>query len=134
MLNRKWPLQGFKWPTPTKIGVLSHVFSTPGVFYYSDANYEGVADYMGVVIVKPAPQDHYVEVGEEGFEPGIISVKAGDRIWYGTFSAKKDKYPISRRIRIILGENRHCASPGTDGEFQLGFNNPFIFITVTFLF
>ena len=54
----------------SKQGLLSHVFSEPGVFYYSDQNFQEAAEYIGTVIVKPKPKEHRVMVTENGFDPG----------------------------------------------------------------
>lgn len=46
------------------------MFSEPGVFYYSDQNFQEAAEYIGTVIVKPKPKEHRVMVTENGFDPG----------------------------------------------------------------
>lgn len=42
----------------------------PGVFYYSDQNFQEAAEYIGTVIVKPKPKEHRVMIQEKGFDPG----------------------------------------------------------------
>ena len=55
---------------PSHQGLMSHVFHTPGVYYYSDQNYDEAAEYIGTVIVKPKPREHQVELKGKGFHPG----------------------------------------------------------------
>lgn len=54
----------------SKQGLLSHLFTEPGVFYYSDQNFQEAAEYIGTVIVKPKPKEHRVMITENGFDPG----------------------------------------------------------------
>lgn len=43
----------------------------PGVYYFSDQNFEEAAEYIGTVIVKPKQKEHYIELSENGFSPGM---------------------------------------------------------------
>jgi hypothetical protein len=45
-------------------------FFEPGIYYYSDHNFEEAAEYIGTVIVKPKQMEHFVELTTEGFNPG----------------------------------------------------------------
>lgn len=51
---------------------MSHIFNQVGVFYFSDQNYDEVADYMGVIIVLPKPFEHEVELSATSFNPGAL--------------------------------------------------------------
>ncbi|CAG2248845.1 unnamed protein product [Mytilus edulis] len=62
------PVQnGFRSSVPSKQGLLSHEFYTPGVYYYSDQNFQEAAEYIGTIIVKPKQKEHYVDLTEKGF-------------------------------------------------------------------
>lgn len=65
--------QGFRYPAPSRAGLLSMEFFEPGVFYYSDHNFEEAAEYIGTIIVKPKQSEHFVELTPEGFNPGRSS-------------------------------------------------------------
>lgn len=54
----------------SKQGLLSHEFYTPGVYYYSDQNFQEAAEYIGTIIVKPKQKEHYVDLTEKGFTQG----------------------------------------------------------------
>ncbi|XP_054751259.2 uncharacterized protein LOC129257055 [Lytechinus pictus] len=71
---------GFTSGAPSRSGTLSHVFSKPGIFYYCDNNYDDVREYVGVIVVKPKPKEHHIEVTEEGFYPDLCAASVGDRI------------------------------------------------------
>ncbi|XP_030855934.1 uncharacterized protein LOC577931 [Strongylocentrotus purpuratus] len=71
---------GFTSSAPSRTGTLSHVFDKPGVFYYCDNNYDDVREYVGVIVVKPKPKEHHVEVTDEGFYPDLCVASVGDRI------------------------------------------------------
>ena len=47
-------------------------FFEPGIYYYSDHNFEEAAEYIGTVIVKPKQVEHFVELTAEGFNPGML--------------------------------------------------------------
>nr|XP_034305803.1 uncharacterized protein LOC105321045 isoform X1 [Crassostrea gigas] len=104
------PVQnGFRWSQPSKQGLLSHVFTEPGVFYYSDQNFQEAAEYIGTVIVKPKPKEHRVMITENGFDPEIVRIRTGERIWFYwnpiVFSKKS--------IQVLLKEIEKCLNPTT---------------------
>ncbi|XP_012935394.1 uncharacterized protein LOC101845075 isoform X2 [Aplysia californica] len=75
--------EGFKWhQNPSHQGLMSHVFRHPGVYYFSDQNYDEAAEYMGTIIVKPKPKEHQVELKGKGFNPDVVYANTGDRIWW----------------------------------------------------
>ena len=51
---------------------MSAEFYEPGVFYYSDYNFQEAAEYIGTIIVKPKQLDHWIDITPEGFNPGKI--------------------------------------------------------------
>ncbi|XP_067685414.1 uncharacterized protein [Haliotis asinina] len=73
---------GFRWTVPSKQGMLSHEFHKTGVYYFSDQNFEEAAEYLGTIIVKPRPKEHYIELREKGFAPDLLFANTGDRIWW----------------------------------------------------
>ncbi|XP_063446523.1 uncharacterized protein LOC134726026 isoform X8 [Mytilus trossulus] len=77
------PVQnGFRSSVPSKQGLLSHEFYTPGVYYYSDQNFQEAAEYIGTIIVKPKQKEHYVDLTEKGFTQDVVNAQTGDRIWW----------------------------------------------------
>lgn len=64
---------------------MSYEFYTPGVYYYSDQNYQEAAEYIGTIIVKPKQKEHYIELTEKGFTQGMVYMwlmKAScDQLW-----------------------------------------------------
>lgn len=50
--------------------MMSCEFYEPGVYYYSDHNFDEAAEYIGTLIVRPKTREHFIEVTEEGFSPG----------------------------------------------------------------
>ncbi|XP_052779768.1 uncharacterized protein LOC128217013 isoform X4 [Mya arenaria] len=73
---------GFRWTTPSKQGLLSHIFLKAGVYYFSDQNFQEAAEYVGTIIVKPKQKEHFVELTESGFNPDLVYAQTGDRIWW----------------------------------------------------
>ncbi|XP_041347758.1 uncharacterized protein LOC121367568 [Gigantopelta aegis] len=73
---------GFRWSIPSKQGFLSHEFHRPGVYYFSDQNFEETAEYIGTIIVKPRQQEHFVELKQKGFSPDLVYANTGDRVWW----------------------------------------------------
>ncbi|CAC5396477.1 unnamed protein product [Mytilus coruscus] len=77
------PVQnGFRSSIPSKQGLLSHEFYKPGVYYYSDQNFQEAAEYIGTIIVKPKQKEHYVDLTEKGFTQDVVNAQTGDRIWW----------------------------------------------------
>ena len=66
---------GFRWPTPTKSGLLSHEFFVSGVYFFSDHSYNEAAEYIGTIIVRPKQVEHFVEISADGFQPGNVYSK-----------------------------------------------------------
>ncbi len=54
----------------SKQGLMSFEFFEPGIYYFSDHNFNEAAEYIGTIIVKPKQIEHYVEITPEGFSPG----------------------------------------------------------------
>ncbi|KAK3103976.1 hypothetical protein FSP39_023382, partial [Pinctada imbricata] len=73
---------GFRWTAPSKQGLLSHIFTKPGVYYYSDQNFEEAAEYIGTIIVKPKPKEYFVDLTQDGFQTELLRVNTGERIWF----------------------------------------------------
>ncbi|XP_048739977.2 uncharacterized protein LOC125654190 isoform X5 [Ostrea edulis] len=104
------PVQnGFRWSQPSKQGLLSHVFMEPGVFYYSDQNFQEAAEYIGTVIVKPKPKEHRVMIQEKGFDPEVIRIRTGERIWFWWNPILFSK----KNIQVLLKEVEKCLNPAT---------------------
>ncbi|KAK3579080.1 hypothetical protein CHS0354_029940 [Potamilus streckersoni] len=78
---------GFRWSAPSKQGLLSYEFFKPGVYYYSDQNFQEAAEYIGSIIVKPKQKEQYIELTQEGFQTDLVYAQTGDRIWW-TWDAK----------------------------------------------
>ena len=51
---------------------MSFEFFQPGVYYFSDHNFNEAAEYIGTIIVKPKQVEHFIEISTEGFSPGKI--------------------------------------------------------------
>ncbi len=51
---------------------MSYEFFEPGVYYFSDHNFNEAAEYLGTIIVKPKQVEHFVEITPEGFGPGAF--------------------------------------------------------------
>ena len=49
---------------------MSFEFFQPGVYYFSDHNFNEAAEYIGTIIVKPKQVEHFIEISTEGFSPG----------------------------------------------------------------
>ena len=88
----------------SKQGLLSHVFSEPGVFYYSDQNFQEAAEYIGTVIVKPKPKEHRVMVTENGFDPGTSESRQIHRSVLDFFFFLNMKYYYSYCNEILKGK------------------------------
>ncbi|KAL5013162.1 hypothetical protein ScPMuIL_007432 [Solemya velum] len=67
--------EGFRWASPSKQGLMAHEIYKPGVYFYSDQNFQEAAEYIGTIIVKPKQKEHYVEITETGFNPGLIVIR-----------------------------------------------------------
>lgn len=65
---------GFKWLEPTKSGLISHQFTEPGVFYYTDRDFSHAAEYIGTIIVKPKRVEHHIQVSPTSYSPSQYSV------------------------------------------------------------
>ena len=61
---------------------MSYEFFKPGVYYYSDQNFQEAAEYIGTIIVKPKQKELFVELTENGFNPDLAYAQTGDRIWW----------------------------------------------------
>ena len=66
----------------SKQGLMSYEFFKPGVYYFSDQNFQEAAEYIGTVIVKPKQKELFVELTETGFNPDLAYAQTGDRIWW----------------------------------------------------
>ncbi|ELT90741.1 hypothetical protein CAPTEDRAFT_219540 [Capitella teleta] len=95
---------GFRYPAPSRAGLLSMEFFEPGIYYYSDHNFEEAAEYIGTVIVKPKQVEHFVELTAEGFNPDLVYAKAGDRLWWTWFADEVDHM-------FQITEVEKCVSP-----------------------
>lgn len=52
-------------------GLMAHKFTEPGTYYFSDQNHEFSATFMGTIIVKSKPKEHFLEVNAQtGFSNG----------------------------------------------------------------
>lgn len=58
--------------TCRKFGLISREFYQAGVYFYGDREFQKVANYVCTVIVKPAQNDHFIEVNKTGFVPGKL--------------------------------------------------------------
>ncbi|XP_071483439.1 uncharacterized protein [Diadema antillarum] len=98
---------GFVSGPPSRRGMLSHVFDKPGVFYYCDNNYEDVREYLGVVVVKPKPKSHPIEVTADGFYPDLSVVSAGDKIvWTWDASQIQQSFSIMQVENCVVGSSK----------------------------
>lgn len=98
------PVQnGFRWSQPSKQGLLSHVFTEPGVFYYSDQNFQEAAEYIGTVIVKPKPKEHRVMITENGFDPSTVNKSVLQCTFISSY-CKEYMYP-AYDLRININEH-----------------------------
>ena len=61
---------------------MSCEFFKPGVYYFSDQNFQEAAEYIGTIIVKPKQKELFVELTESGFNPDLVYAQTGDRIWW----------------------------------------------------
>ncbi|CAH1782616.1 unnamed protein product [Owenia fusiformis] len=73
---------GFKWTQPTKCGLLSKEFFEPGVYFFSDQNFQEAAEYIGTILVKPKQKDHFIDLKLEGFSKDMLAAETGDRVWW----------------------------------------------------
>ncbi|CAL1538548.1 unnamed protein product [Lymnaea stagnalis] len=106
--------EGFQWPyPPSKQGLMTHRFTRPGVYYFSDRNRDAAAVYMGSIIVKPKAKEHKVKVTDTGFEPEILRINTGDLIW---LSWNVD--PDGERILQIEEEERVQCLPIQRSEIE----------------
>lgn len=62
--------EGFRWHEPSHTGLLSHQFTEPGVYYYTDRDFSYAAEYMGTIIVKPKQREHFIKVQPNQYLPG----------------------------------------------------------------
>ena len=72
---------GFKWPNPSRSGLLSFEFYDVGVYHFSDHNFQEAAEYMGTIIVKPKQLEHFVEIKADGFSQGNYSKNCVLKSW-----------------------------------------------------
>ncbi|KAL3853216.1 hypothetical protein ACJMK2_016773 [Sinanodonta woodiana] len=98
---------GFRWSAPSKQGLLSYEFFKPGVYYYSDQNFQEAAEYIGTIIVKPKQKEQYIELTQEGFQTDLVYAQTGDRIWW-TWDAKAS---ISQNQLFTINEVDECLNP-----------------------
>ena len=90
---------------------MSYEFFKPGVYYYSDQNFQEAAEYIGTIIVKPKQKDLFVELTESGFNPDLVYAQTGDRIWWtwdgqACVNAKKPQL-------FALMETEACLNPAS---------------------
>ncbi|KAH9503746.1 hypothetical protein Btru_066540, partial [Bulinus truncatus] len=104
--------EGFQWPhKPSKQGLMTYKFTKPGVYFYSDRNYEEAAIYMGTIIVKPKPKEHVIKINELGFSPDMVRVNTDELVW---FIWNTNSFSNSGRVVQILEEEK-TQSPPTQG-------------------
>lgn len=53
---------------------MSQEFFKAGVYYFSDQNFQEAAEYVGTIIVKPKQKEHFIELTENGFNPGLLNL------------------------------------------------------------
>lgn len=74
---------------------MAHKFTEPGTYYFSDQNHEFSATFMGTIIVKSKPKEHFLEVNvQTGFSNGnpqkFIQIKKNN-LFCDFFSVLKEE-------------------------------------------
>ncbi|XP_077978814.1 uncharacterized protein LOC144434231 [Glandiceps talaboti] len=98
---------GFRCEGPSRSGILSHVFTKTGVFYYCDQDYDDNREYLGVIIVYPKEKEHYIELTGDGFYPDLGAISAGDRVWWiWNPEDVQDNFSIMEVDRCTTGDTK----------------------------
>uniref|UniRef100_A0A1I8IHZ5 PKD domain-containing protein n=1 Tax=Macrostomum lignano TaxID=282301 RepID=A0A1I8IHZ5_9PLAT len=112
--------QGFRWPQPSRSGLMAHDFLEPGVFHYSDFNHQEAAAYVGTVIVKVKPQEHRVQLSADGFTPDLLQLAVNERVWW-TWDPKEmpPAFGIAEAgLTLAGGESLSSGEGCEDGQCQ----------------
>uniref|UniRef100_A0A1I8IP76 Protein kinase domain-containing protein n=1 Tax=Macrostomum lignano TaxID=282301 RepID=A0A1I8IP76_9PLAT len=112
--------QGFRWPQPSRSGLMAHDFLEPGVFHYSDFNHQEAAAYVGTVIVKVKPQEHRVQLSADGFTPDLLQLVVNERVWW-TWDPKEmpPAFGIAEAgLTLAGGESLSSGEGCEDGQCQ----------------
>ncbi|CAD5112727.1 DgyrCDS1945 [Dimorphilus gyrociliatus] len=64
-----------------QIGVDTVIFGTVGVYHYRVPDCPDIINSCSI-ICENGPRNYTVHVTDQGFEPKLVTVKAGDRIWW----------------------------------------------------
>ncbi|XP_033114658.1 uncharacterized protein LOC117115100 [Anneissia japonica] len=117
---------GFMSEGPSRSGMLCHMFTSVGVYYYSDETIDGLKLNFGIIIVKPKEIVHPIEVSADGFYPDLQTICSGDRIqWEWNVHAVINTFSIMLIDSCVAGAgnsgsevdcNNKCQYLDNDGE------------------
>jgi plastocyanin len=74
--------------TPTTTGAFKRTFEESGVYYFETEARNQEQKHVCVVEVITSHREHVVEIFDNKFSPGRITIEEGDQVW---FSWSKDK-------------------------------------------
>ncbi|XP_022109023.1 uncharacterized protein LOC110989168 isoform X2 [Acanthaster planci] len=76
---------------PMQSGSYKHEFQNPGLFYFQTEGHEDGEMQLCVVHVKATQRHHCVEVTDRRFQPRLLTITQGDRVWWlwDRFKCKK---------------------------------------------
>ncbi|CAG5119538.1 unnamed protein product, partial [Candidula unifasciata] len=113
-------VNGFRWhQNPSNQGLMCYQFRQPGVYYYSDQNYDEAAFYIGTIIVKPKPKEHKVEVKGKVFRPDVLYAQTGDRIlwmWDGDASLQAGENLLILEEDKVVNPDSQATSTSAEDE------------------
>ena len=64
------------------IAILTYYFSKPGLYYFQSEGGHSGEVHSAVVHVRERQQEYKVEVLDRSFNPPIVVIEEGDRIWW----------------------------------------------------
>ncbi|XP_071807408.1 uncharacterized protein [Asterias amurensis] len=81
---------------PMQSGSYKHEFLNPGLFYFQSEGSENGAMQLCIVHVKATQRHHYIEVTDRRFNPRLITITQGDRVWW-----LWDRFKCKKKHRIL---------------------------------
>ncbi|XP_046358181.2 uncharacterized protein LOC124136325 [Haliotis rufescens] len=66
----------------TVSGSYRHTFQRPGLYYFQTESIELGRTHLCVVQVREAPREHKIEILDRSFQPMILLIEEGDRVWF----------------------------------------------------
>ncbi len=68
--------------TPATTGSYRRTFDEPGVYYFETEARSQQQKNVCIVEVIKAHRDHVVDIFDNKFSPGRITIEEGDRVWF----------------------------------------------------